>query len=187
MLCNVVLDQADTVLVTPDWKGTEWRDLLDELTIRCVPLPELPLYIPEGKHNPIAKPKWNSLISYVSGKKPGVTRDIIPGAIAKWLAKQNKGWGRPELEGWMADNAPTMITGVGVVEAEAPQHSVHLDESAKVPSSRPWSAIKGPEDLKELHYFEHNTNTPSFYRDMMYQEVDHPFAAQEQETLFGPC
>ena len=119
------------------------------------------------------------MISYVSGKKPGVTRDIIHGAMAKWLAKQNQGWGRPELEGWMADNVLTMTTEIeGVVETEAPQHSVHLDESAKVPSSPPWSTIKCPEDLKELYYFEHDTNTLSFYRDTVYEEVDHPFAAR---------
>ena len=74
---------------------------------------------------------------------------------------------------------------VPILLTEAPQHSVQLDESGKVPSSPPWSAIKCPEDLKELYYFEHDTNTLSFYRDTVYEEVDHPFAAQEQETLLG--
>ena len=51
----------------------------------------------------------------------------------------------------MANNASTMTTEIeGVVEAVDPQHSVHLDESARVLSSPPWSAIKCPEDLKEL-------------------------------------
>ena len=64
-LAKVVLDRVKVVLVTPDLgpvrESRGWRRLLDRLTVQRVPLPDCPLYVPDGASKPLAAPKWGSV------------------------------------------------------------------------------------------------------------------------------
>ena len=69
MLTKVVLDRAKLVVITPDWGQTgeaaKWRPLLDRLTKIRVPLPDVPLYVPDGAKTPLPAARWGSVASNI--------------------------------------------------------------------------------------------------------------------------
>ena len=65
MLTKAVLGRAKVVVITPDWGHTgeaaKWGPLLHRLTKMRVPLPDVPLYVPDGAKTPLPAPHWGSI------------------------------------------------------------------------------------------------------------------------------
>ena len=56
---KVALEGGKLVLCHPDWMGGGngyWRQLVDHLTVKRVPLPASPLYIPDNSPHPLPSP-----------------------------------------------------------------------------------------------------------------------------------
>ena len=104
-LAKDVLDRAKVVLVTPDWgpvgESRGWRRLLDRLTVQRVPLPDCPLYVPDGASKPLAASKWGSVISLVDRAAMQIPSDEPYEPTVKWLPKMNRGWSVEELKSTM--------------------------------------------------------------------------------------
>ena len=104
-LSKAVLDRAKVCLVTPDWgpvgESHGWRRLLDRLTVQRVPLPDCPLYVPDGASKPLAASKWGSEISLVDGAAMQIPIEELHKPTVKWLTKMNRGWSVEELKSTM--------------------------------------------------------------------------------------
>ena len=90
------------VLVTPDGgpvgETPGWRRLLDRLTVQRVPLPDCPLYVPDGASKPFAAPKWGSVISLADVAAMLIPIEQLHEPTVKWLTKMNRWWSVEELK-----------------------------------------------------------------------------------------
>ena len=88
--------------MTPDWgpvgESRAWRRLRDRLTVQRVPLPDCPLYVPDGASKPLATPKWESVKSLVDGAAMQIPIEELHEPTLKWLTKMNRGWFVEELK-----------------------------------------------------------------------------------------
>ena len=113
-LAKVVLDRAKVVLVTPDWgpvgESRGWRRPLDRLTVQRVPLPDRPLYVPDGASKPLAAPKWGSVISLGDGAAMQIPIQELHEPTVKWLTKMNGGWCVEELKTMMGLSSSPLPT-----------------------------------------------------------------------------
>ena len=111
-----MLDRAKVVLVTPDrgpvGESRGWRRLLDRLTVQRVPLPDCPLYVPDGASKPLAAPKWGSVISLVDGAAMQIPIEELHEPTVKWLTKMNRGWSVDELKTTMGLSSSALPTTV---------------------------------------------------------------------------
>ena len=61
MVTKAVLDRAQVVVICPDWGQTgepaAWRPFLDRMTKVRVPIPDVPLYLPDGATSPLPAPR----------------------------------------------------------------------------------------------------------------------------------
>ena len=64
-------DVGRVVMCTPDWgcsgEHTYWRQLLDQMTVGRVQLPDGPLYMPEDSDTAMQAPEWASFLCIVNG------------------------------------------------------------------------------------------------------------------------
>ena len=113
-LAKVVLDRAKVVLVTPDCgpvgESRGWRRLLDRLAVQRVPLPDCPLYVPDGASKPLAAPKWVSVISLVDGAAMQISIEELHEPTVKWLTKMNRGSSVEELKSTMGLSSSPLPT-----------------------------------------------------------------------------
>ena len=104
-LAKVVLDPAKVVLVTADWapvgEGRGWGRLLGQPTVQRMPLPDCPLYVPDGASKPLAAPELGSVISLVNGAAMQIPIEKLHELTVKWLMKMNRGWSVEELKAAM--------------------------------------------------------------------------------------
>ena len=63
-----------------------------------VPLPDCPLYVPDGASKPLAAPKWGSVISLADGASMQIPIEELHEPTVKWLTKMNRGWSVDELK-----------------------------------------------------------------------------------------
>ena len=71
VLTKIAYEGGRAVLCTPDWgcsgKHTYWRQLLDQITVVRVPLPDGPIYVPQDSDTAMQAPEWASFLSIVFG------------------------------------------------------------------------------------------------------------------------
>ena len=127
-LAKVVLDRAKVVLVTPDWRpvgeSRGCRRLLDRLTVQRVPLPDGPLYVPDGASKLLAAPKWGSVISLVDGTAMQIPIEELHERTVRWLMKMNCGWSFEELK-----------TTMGLSSSPLPMKPKNLQRPTSLPPS----------------------------------------------------
>ena len=102
MLTKAAVDRAKTVVITPDWGQTgeaaKWRPLLDRLTKIRVPLPDVPLYVPDGAKTPLPAPCWGSITSYIDASDGSIPLSDLNSHICKWLHRVTRGQCLSDLE-----------------------------------------------------------------------------------------
>ena len=68
---KAVLDRAQVVVICPDWGQTReaaaWRPFLDRMTKVRVPIPDVPLYLPDGATSKLPAASWGSIASLIDG------------------------------------------------------------------------------------------------------------------------
>ena len=81
MVTKAVLDRAKVVVICPDWGQTgeaaAWRLFLDRRTKVHVPIPDVPLYLPDGATNPLPAPRWGSIASLINGNDCYISFDEL--------------------------------------------------------------------------------------------------------------
>lgn len=133
VLTKIVMDQALVVLVTPDWMPTGqvkyWKNLLDAITVRQVSLPQVPLYVRDGGHEPLPAPSWSSSLSLCDGRKANMSQ--LDPVLVKWLAKVCQGHGPENLKSRSAcpvANSSVMLDGGGGENLEGAVISTEVEE-----------------------------------------------------------
>ena len=94
MVTKAVLDRAQVVVICPDWGRTgeaaAWRPLLDRMTKVRVPIPDVPLYVPDGATSPLPAPRWRSIASLIDGNDCGISLDALNFQVVKFLHRVNR-------------------------------------------------------------------------------------------------
>ena len=75
-----------------------------------VPLPDCPLYVPDGASKPLGAPKWGSVISLVDGAAMQIPIEELHEPTVKWLTKMNRGWSVEELKTTMGLSSSPLPT-----------------------------------------------------------------------------
>lgn len=112
LLTKVALEEADMIVLTPDWPDKNWSGLLESLTVRRVSLPrDMPLYIPETAIKPVSPPTWTSSVRFISGRLRRIPRHTLSTRVIRSVRVPCQGWGkdilkrrmkRPRKIGWHA-------------------------------------------------------------------------------------
>ena len=101
MVTKAVLDRAQVVVICPDWGQTgeaaAWRPFLDRMTKVRVPIPDVPLYLPDGATSPLPAPCWGSIASLIDGNDCDISLDELNPQVAKFLHCVNRGLTRSDL------------------------------------------------------------------------------------------
>ena len=89
MITKAVLDRAQVVLTCPDWGRTgeaaAWRPFLDRMMKLRVPIPDLPLYLPDGATSPLPPPCWGSIASLIDGNDCDISLDELNLQVVKFI------------------------------------------------------------------------------------------------------
>ena len=95
VLTKVALERSRMVICRPDWGahgGNEyWRTLLDRLTISSVRLPDEAIHVPLGRHTPIGKPGWGSMLSVVDGGLISIPWEDLDSALVQTIQRESDG------------------------------------------------------------------------------------------------
>ena len=101
MVTKAVLDRAQVLVICPDWGQTgeaaAWRPFLDRMTNVRVPIPDVPLYLPDGATSPLPAPRWGSIASLIDGNDCDISLDQLNPQVVKFLNRVNRGLGRSDL------------------------------------------------------------------------------------------
>ena len=100
MVTKALLGRAQIVVICPDWGETgeaaAWRPFLDRMTKVCVPIPDVPLYLPDGATSPLPAPRWGSIASLTHGNKCNILLDELNSQVVKFLHRVNRGLTRSD-------------------------------------------------------------------------------------------
>ena len=101
MVTKAVLDRARVVVICPDWGQTgeaaAWRPFLDRMTKVRVPIPDVPLYHPDGATSPLPAPQSGSIASLIDGNDCDISLDELNHQVVKFLHGVNRGLTRSDL------------------------------------------------------------------------------------------
>ena len=101
MVTKGVLNRAQVVVICPDWgqagEAAAWRLFLDRMIKVRVPIPDVPLYLPDGATNPLTAPRWGSIASLIDGNDCDISLDELNSQVVKFLRPVNRGLTRSDL------------------------------------------------------------------------------------------
>ena len=101
MVTKAVLDRAQIVVICLDWGQTgeaaAWRPFLGCMTKVRVPIPDVPLYLPDGASSPLPAPRWGSIASLINGNDCDISLDELNPQVVKILHRVNRGLTRSDL------------------------------------------------------------------------------------------
>ena len=124
MVTKAVLDRAQVVVICPDWGQTgeaaAWRPFLDRMTKICVPIPDVPIYVPDGATSPLPAPRWGSIASLIDGNDCDISLDDLNPQVVKFLHRVNRGLTRSDLLKRYGHDTPATTPKD---ESEVPEHS----------------------------------------------------------------
>ena len=95
---KIALDKCKMVLLTPDWgfsaPNGHWRSILDQLTVKRVPLPDTKLFEKFGDpENLLPKPHWGSFLSLVDGEQNFVSEEDLDPSLVKVVKEEKQIFG----------------------------------------------------------------------------------------------
>ena len=79
------------VLLTPEWSGADWKELLDRLTVRRVALQPEDGYLFVGDHGqPLPAPSWTCVVSVVDSTTSAVEDSHLLEEDQKFIKKKSE-------------------------------------------------------------------------------------------------
>ena len=110
MVTKAVLDRAQVVVICPDWGQTgeaaAWRPFLDRMTKVRVPIPDVPLYLPDGATSPLPAPRWGTIACLIDGNDCDISVDELNPQVVRFLHRVNRGLTRSDLLKQYGHNTP---------------------------------------------------------------------------------
>ena len=160
--------------ICPDWGQTgeaaAWRPFLDRMTKVRVPIPDVPLYLPDGATSPLPAPRWGSIASLINGNDCDISLDELNTQVVKFLHRVNHGLTRSDLlkryghdtpattpkdESEVPEiHAPTESDGrqdAGVRHAEVDKVDIQWEEVSEEPAEVQWDEVSGEGYLADLN------------------------------------
>jgi len=99
VLCKAAKEGCVLVLLTPEWSGADWKELLDRLTVRRVALPPEDGYLFVGDHGqPLPAPSWTCVVSVVDSTTCAVEDSHLLEEDQKFIKKRSEWWTAQKLE-----------------------------------------------------------------------------------------
>ena len=100
MVIKAVLDRAQVVVICPDWGQTREaavrRPFFDCMTKVRVPIPDVPLYLPDGATSTLPGPRWGSIASLIDGNDCDISLAELNPQVVKLLHRVNRGLTRSD-------------------------------------------------------------------------------------------
>ena len=110
MVTKVALHRAPVVVICPDWSQTgeaaAWRPFFDRMTKVRVPIPDVPLYLPDGATSPLPAPRWGSIASLIDGNDCDISLEQLNPQVVKFFHRVNCGLTRSDLLKRYRHNTP---------------------------------------------------------------------------------
>ena len=174
MVTKAVLDQAQFVVICPDWGQTgeaaAWRPFLDRMTKVRVTIPDVPLYLPDGATSPLAAPRWGSIASLIDGNDCDISLDEPNPQVVKFLHQVNRGLTRSDLlKRYGHDTPATTLKDesevpeihprtesdeeqeAGVPNAEVDKVDIQWEEVSEEPAEAQWDEVSEDGYLADLN------------------------------------
>ena len=76
------------------------------MTKVCVPIPDVPLYLPDGATRPLPAPRWGSIAALIDGNDCDISLDEVNLQVVKFLHRANRGLTRSDLLKRYGHNTP---------------------------------------------------------------------------------
>ena len=174
MVTKAVLDRAQVVVICPDWGQTgeavAWRPFLDRMTKVRVPIPDVPLYLPDGATSPLPAPRWGSIASLIDGNDCDIWWDELNPQVVKFLHRVNRGLTRSDLLKRYGHDTPATTPkdesevpeihpptesdeeqDAGVQDAEVDKVDVQWEEISEEPAEVQWDEVSEDRYLADLN------------------------------------
>ena len=96
MVTKAVLDRAQVVVICPDrgqtGEAAAWQPFLDRMTKVRVPIPDVPLYLPDGATSPLPAPRWGIIPSLIDGNVCDISLDELNPQVVRFLHRVKAEW-----------------------------------------------------------------------------------------------
>ena len=174
MVTKAVLDQAQVVVVCPDWGQTgeaaAWGPFLNHMTKVPVPIPDVPPYLSNAETSPLPAPRWGSIASLIDGNDCDISLDELNPQVVKFTHRVNRGLTRSDLlkqyghdtpattpkdESKVAEIHPPKESDeeqdAGVRDAEVDKVDIQWEEVSEEPAEVQWDKVSEDGYLADLN------------------------------------
>ena len=174
MVTKAVLARAQVVVFCRDWGQTgeaaAWRPFLDRMTKVRVPIPDVPLYLPDGATSPLPAPRWGSIASLIDGNDCDISLDELNPQVVKFLHRVTCGLPRSDLLKRYRHDTPATTPkdesvvpeihpptesdeelDAGVRDAEVDKDNVQWKEVSEEPAEVQWDEVSEDGYLADLN------------------------------------
>ena len=175
IVTKAVHDRAQVVVICPDWGETAeaaaWRPFLDRMTKVRVPIPAVPLYLPDGATSPLPAPSSGSNASLIDGNDCDISLDELNPQVVKFLHRVNRGLTRSGLLKRYGHDTPATTPkdepedpeihpptesdeeqDSGVRDAEVDKVNIHWEEVSEEPAEVQWNEVREDGYLADLNF-----------------------------------
>ena len=174
MVTKAVLDRAQVVVICSDWGQTgeaaAWRPFMDRMTKVRVPIPDVPLYLPDGATSPLPAPRWGSIASLIDGNDCDISLDELNPQVVKFRHRVNHGLTRSDLLKRYGHDTPATTPkdesagteihpptesdeehDTGVRDPEADKVDIQWEEVSEEPAEVQWAEVSEERYLADLN------------------------------------
>ena len=162
------------MVICPDWGQTgeaaAWRPFLDRMTKVRVPIPDVPLYLPDGATSPLPAPRWGSIASLIDGNDCDISLDELNPQVVKFLHSVNRALTRSDLLKRYGHDTPATTPkdgsevpeihpptksdeeqDAGVPDAEVDKVDIQWEEVSEEPAEVQWDEVSEHGYLADLN------------------------------------
>ena len=140
------------------------------MTKVCVPIPDVPLYLPDGATSPLPAPRWGSIASLIDGNDCDISLDELNPQVVTFLHRVNRGSTRSDLLKRYGHDTPATTPkdesevqellpptesdeeqDAGVRDAEVDKVDIQWEEVTEEPAEVQWDEVSEDGYLADLN------------------------------------
>ena len=140
------------------------------MTKVCIPIPDVPLYLPDGATSPLPAPRWRSIASLLDGNDCDISLDELNPQMVKFLHPVNRGLIRSDLLKRYGHDTPAKtpkdeseVQGIhpptesdeeqdaGVRDAEVDKVDIQWEQVSEEPAEVQWDEVSEEGYLADLN------------------------------------
>ena len=142
----------------------------DRMTKVRVPIPDVPIYLPDGATSPLLAPRWRSIASLIDGNGCDISLDELNPQVVKFLHRVNRGLTRFDLLKRYGHDTPASTPKdesevqeihpqkesdeeqeAGARDAEVDKVNIQWEEVSEDPADVQWDEVSGDGYLLDLN------------------------------------